>query len=115
MPFWGEPDRDRQCLGPRFGDGHYGHGWGCAFKGDGHRNLVSRRWLEHGPWQLVRGANDVSLVLFHDLNADPATALEQAKPSHQRMGISPEGGYIQSSFVYRHDLSGMFEPSRRRP
>lgn len=77
-----------------FGDGHNEHGWMCAFKGEGHERLVSRRWLEFGPWRLIRGKNDLSFIQFHDLEVDDETALEQAIPGHQRMGYSADGGYI---------------------
>ncbi|HBE33637.1 MAG TPA: hypothetical protein DD990_20560, partial [Cyanobacteria bacterium UBA11368] len=48
-------------IAPGFIDGHGGHGWACAFKGEGHNHLVSRRWLEYGPWRLLRDEeNDIS-------------------------------------------------------
>ena len=96
-----------------FGNLHFPHGWGCAFKGVGHQRLVSRRWLEFGPWRLLRGADDTSLVQFHDLEADPATALEQARPGHERMGISPVGGYIPPGHVYAHKIGGLYAPTER--
>ena len=98
---------------PTFADGHWPHGWACAFRGPGHEHLVSRRWLEHGPWALVRGGNDLSLVLFHDPAADADTALAQARPGHARMGIAPDGGYIQRDFVYKYDLHGRYLPATR--
>ena len=68
-------------------------GWGCMFVGErGHAQLVSRRWLEYGPWLLDRFADDVSLIQFHDLDADPATALAQALPGHRRLGDNDTGG-----------------------
>jgi hypothetical protein len=76
------------------------HGWLCAFRGAGHDRLVSRRWLEHGPWRLHRRDGDLSIVEFHDARADPMTALAQARPGHIRMGIHEEGGYIQPAYVY---------------
>jgi hypothetical protein len=70
-------------------------GWGCAFRGAGHDRLVSRRWLDFGPWRVIRQSNDTTLVQFHDLAiTDPAEAYEQARVGHERMGISPTGGYI---------------------
>ncbi|HAZ43734.1 MAG TPA: hypothetical protein DDW76_10400 [Cyanobacteria bacterium UBA11369] len=94
---------------PNFRDRHYAHGWGCAFKGAGHNHLVSRRWLEYGPWRLIRDeANDISLVQFHDLFVDAVTALEQAQPGHERMGVSDTGGFINSKFEYSTDIRGLY-------
>lgn len=101
-------------LGPGFGDKHFPHGWACGFKGEGHDRLVSRRWLDFGPWRLLRDpAQDVSFVQFHDLSVDAATALAQARPGHRRMGISDTGGFIQFGYVCEHDLSGVYEPHQR--
>ena len=97
-----------------FGDLHYTHGWACAFRGAGHDRLVSRRWLEHGPWQLHRGADDVSLVQFHELDADAGTALAQARPGHERMGISDVGGYVAPDHELAHDLDGLYLAERRQ-
>ena len=71
------------------------HGWGCIFRGAGHDRLVSRRWLDFGPWRVIRRPNDTTVIQFHDLAiTDPAEAYEQARAGHQRMGNSPTGGYI---------------------
>ena len=99
---------------PGFGDGHFQSGWACAFKGAGHMRLVSRRWLHHGPWRLLQAAGDTSLVLFHDPRADAATALAQARSAHRRMGIHPEGGFLQSRYVYSHELDGLYSAAERR-
>ncbi|RCV54699.1 hypothetical protein [Marinitenerispora sediminis] len=99
--------------GPGFGNYHIPHGWACAFKGDGHRNLVSRRWLETGPWRLLRGPHDTTLVQFHDLDLNAAEALQQARPAHEHMGIRPEGGYLQTPYLYRHDIKGLYDENRR--
>jgi hypothetical protein len=98
---------------PTFGDLHWRHGWACAFKGDGHGRLVSRRWLDFGPWRVLRGDDDTTLIQFHDLEADAETALEQARPGHERMGVSDSGGFIQSGYVYAQDLSGLYSPDER--
>lgn len=88
---WGDIEHDSHG----FANTHAPLGWGCAFKGAGHERLVSRRWLDYGPWRVLRGA-DVTLVQFHDLGlTDPAGALAQAMPGHERMGISEIGGFIQ--------------------
>jgi hypothetical protein len=79
-----------------FGRSHIDHGWGCAFRGAGHDRLVSRRWLDHGPWRVIRRDKDTTFIQFHDLDiTDPAEAYEQAKVGYQRMGIDPIGGFIQ--------------------
>jgi hypothetical protein len=89
-------------------------GWACAFRGAGHDNLVSRRWLDYGPWRLIRSAGDLSFVQFHDLAADGDTALAQAKPGHERMGISETGGYLQSDYVYRSEVRGLYLANERK-
>lgn len=92
----------RQLWG--FGRSTIDHGWGCAFRGAGHDRLVSRRWLDFGPWRVIRRANDTTFIQFHDLAlTDPAEAYAQAAPGHERMGISPSGGYIA------WHLSGLLE------
>lgn len=97
---WGFVGSRIDYMGCGFGDGHSPLGWMSAFKGAGHNALVSRRWLEFGPWRLIRGKNDLSFVQFHDLAVDDETALEQARPGHQRMGNSPTGGFIPVVFTW---------------
>ncbi len=99
---------------PSFGGLHFPHGLACAFKGEGHRHLVSRRWLDFGPWRQLRGPDDTTLILFHDLAADSATALAQARPGHQRMGVTDEGGFIADDHRYEAELSGRYYPAERR-
>jgi len=98
---------------PSFAGRHFPHGWACAFKGAGHDRLVSRRWLGHGPWRLVHGPGDLSVVQFHDVGAGAAEALAQARPGHRRMGISWEGGFLQHDFAYAHDLRGSYDARER--
>jgi hypothetical protein len=95
---------------PGFAYRHGPLGWGCAFKGEGHKRVVSRRYLEYGPWHVIRDeANDITLIQFHDLDADPLTALEQAKPGHQLMGEPFEGGFIQRDYQLANpNLSGIY-------
>lgn len=100
-------------IAPGFSRHHFRHGWGCAFKGDGHSRLVSRRWLGQGLWRTLRTPSDTTLVQFHDLDANAATALDQAAPGHQRMGITDTGGFIQFDHIYRHELKGFYEPATR--
>ena len=100
-----------EYCGSGFADGHGGHGWACAFKAKGHAHLVSHRWLDFGPWRLIRDeTNDISFVQFHDLDADPATALEQAKPGHRAMSIYGVGGYIGKNHPFSNDLRGIYVP-----
>jgi hypothetical protein len=95
---------------PGFDGGHGPHGWACAFRGDGHDRLVSRRWLPHGPWELTRDEpDDISFVRFHDPDAAPAAALEQARAGHERMGIDDGGGYIQLAPILAGGLPGLYE------
>lgn len=95
-----------------FGQQHAVHGWACAFRGAGHDRLVSRRWLDHGPWRVLRGSGDLSLVLFHDLDATPADALAQAAPAHVRMGNSDTGGYLQAAPRGDH-VEGLYDAGTR--
>jgi hypothetical protein len=111
---WEDGSLGEKYLAPGFGDLHWSHGPFCAFKEAGHERLVSRRWLEYGPWKLLRGNADVSLVQFHELGADAKTALQQARPGHERMGISPAGGFIQQPFPYRYGLKGRYLPALRK-
>lgn len=111
-PEWsGRGSPCRSIVG--FADYHFSHGGACAFQGDGHRRLASRRWLEHGPWQLFRGANDTTLVQFHDPGLDAAEAFAQAEPTHRRTGITDEGGFLQSDYVYEHSLRGFYDAERK--
>ncbi|MFY0568238.1 hypothetical protein ACN28E_31005 [Archangium lansingense] len=98
---------------PGFGDLHYPHGWACAFKGPGHARLVSRRWLDFGPWRVLRGPEDTTLVQFHDLEVDAASALAQARPGHERMGISAVGGYVAPDHFFSRELGGLYEAGTR--
>lgn len=102
-------------IAPAFDEGHYRHGWACLFKGEGHRRLVSRRFLDYGPWRVLHGENDITLVQFHDLEADAKTALEQARIGHACMGVTSQGacGFIQPDFPYRHRLHGRYYPEQR--
>src|SRR6185436_9555656 len=112
-PEWADGSPGDPYRAPNFAELHFGHGWACAFRGEGHDRLVSRRWLDFGPWKLRRGANDTSLVQFHALGVDAATALEQARIGHERMGISDSGGFIQARYVYAFELRGIYDKARR--
>jgi len=89
---WIAADRPRWGFGGSTVD----HGWGCAFRGAAHQRLVSRRWLDFGPWRVIRRPNDTTFVQFYDLTIeDPDVAYAQAAPGHERMGNSRIGGFIQ--------------------
>ena len=98
-----------------FGRSHVDHGWGCAFRGVGHDRLVSRRWLDFGPWRVIRRPHDTTFIQFHDLAiTDPAAAYEQAKVGHQRMGIDPIGGFIQGiDLDVIGEVRGLYLPAER--
>jgi hypothetical protein len=108
---WVEADYRRWS----FSRGHYDHGWGCAFRGAGHDRLHSRRWLDFGPWRVIRRPNDTTFIQFHDLGiTDPAEAYEQAKVGHQRMGIDPIGGFIQGIDTdVLKEVQGLYRPETK--
>lgn len=106
LPFAYGSVRGGAETGPGFGAGHFLFGSMCAFKGGGHEAMVSRRWLEFGPWRLLRGRNDLSFVQFHDLQAGEATAIEQAGPGHRWMAR----GFFGLSTSW-DNLKGQYEPN----
>jgi hypothetical protein len=110
---WADGSLGQRYLPPGFSDGHVGLGWAAVFKGAGHDRLVSRRWLDGGPWQVWTGPSDVTLVQFHDLDADAATALAQARPGHEQLGIGPKSGFLQRPFNYRYELRGLYDAATR--
>lgn len=83
-------------------------GWGMVFKGAGHeRSVVSRRWLEHGPFRVLRGAEDTTLVQFHDLGVAGPTSLAQARPAHDWIAA----GFLRPKHRYKHDIAGVYTRS----
>ena len=102
----------QQYRGPSFGDGHDFHGWFSAFRGKGHDRLASRRLLRYGPWRLIERPGDLSIIEYHDPNAEEFEALEQAKPGYQAMGLSPEGAFIHPSYRFDENTNwGTFNKS----
>jgi hypothetical protein len=97
-----------------FADTYGSHGWGVFFKGEGHRRLVSRRWLEHGPWLVHYGANDTTYVQFSDLEADLETQLAQRAIGHEQMGISNVGGFISRRHPIVLPPNSYYLPEQRR-
>lgn len=110
---WDQRWGNRERWG--FASGHASPGWGCAFRGEkGHEQLVSRRWLEYGPWLLFRFDDDISLIQFHDLDADSETALVQAQVGHRRLADHVVGGYLRASYRPAHDdVQGLYVPEDR--
>lgn len=93
---------------------HVDLGWGCMLIGErGHESLVSRRWLEFGPWWLRRFPGDVSLVQFHDLDADAETAFAQGNPGHKRISDHDIGGWLRSSYRPGSSIEGKNIPEFR--
>ncbi len=95
-----------------FSRSHISFGWGCAFRGAGHDRLVSRRWLEYGPWRVIRRPNDTTLVQFHDLTlTDPAEAYDQAKVGHERM----TNGFLYDNYEdFMDNVRGIYLPEQQR-
>ena len=99
-----------------FGRSHIDNGWGCAFRGRGHDRLVSRRWLDFGPWRVIRRPNDTTFIQFHDLAlTDPAEAYAQAAPGLKRMGNDPTGGHIgfHKERMIASAGKGLYSPGQR--
>jgi hypothetical protein len=77
---------------------------------------VSRRWLDFGPWRVIRRPNDTTFIQFHDLAlTDPAEAYTQAAPGLERMGNSPIGGHIgfHKERMIASAGKGLYSPSQR--
>jgi MoxR domain in the MoxR-vWA-beta-propeller ternary systems len=87
--------------------------FGVRFRGKGHERLVSRRWLEHGPWLVRRIENDTTCIQFHDADADVETAWAQTARAHDRMGISHIGGYLQHDYVFHSTIGGLYKAADR--
>jgi hypothetical protein len=101
--------------GPSIGNLQDGLGWACAFKGEGHKRIVSKRVLDYGPWHIIRDeAQDITLVQFHDIHVDPLTALEQAKPGHAWMRDREYGSLIHAEFEFYGELNGIYQPEKRK-
>jgi hypothetical protein len=89
--------------------GQFPPGWLIAFKGEGHRYLVSQRWLDYAP-VLVEKRGDMTLVQLHDLNADDQTALQQAEASWLAMGNTESGGFLPRNLKPKEGVNGIFDP-----
>lgn len=102
---------DPEYIPPSFTSRHRLHGPFAAIKGAGHRRLVSDRWLDYCPVKLTR-RGDLSFVQFHDLQADAASSLQQAKPGHVALSSEPHGGFIKQGYLPRHDFNGVLDERR---
>ncbi len=96
-----------------FSNGHFGNAFAVAFKGDGFKQLVSRRWLEFGPWKTHWRGKNLCLVQFHELGIDSETALKQALPGHKRMGIDDTGGFLPLPYLYSEDITGPYDAKNK--
>jgi hypothetical protein len=108
--------RELKYAPPSFGSDHTLLGWGCAFKGTGHNRVVSRRFLEHGPWRTIRDEeHDITLIQFHDLEADAATALDQARGGHEFIAAPLQGGFYQRNLrVQNPEMSGVYDSDEKK-
>jgi hypothetical protein len=91
-------------------------GFAVAFRGPGHERAMSRRWLDRGPWRILRTPNDTTLVQFHDLAADPFVSADQARPGHALMA-DPEQAVLPLRRTFRGDpteLRGTYIAPERR-
>jgi hypothetical protein len=104
------PVRGALDVEPQSFVGHVPLSWGCAFRGGGHNAVVSRRWLEFGPWELLERPDDLSIVFFHDLNATKAAAAKQAAPGHEFMTSRETGGYVRAP----NPVKGLYEATERK-
>lgn len=111
-PEWTRRDSPVYDRAPSAAIGHWRLGWAFAIQGDGHDRLVSRRWLEHGPWLLERGPNDTSLILFHDERADAVTAAAQAEPGHRWLKNYVHGGLVSDEKLWRRPDRVISHPVR---
>jgi len=69
--------------------------WALAFQGEGHKRVVSRRWLERGPWYVQRLDNDTTVIYLFDLLAPFHQALPQLQASHQALDRVSGCGYLE--------------------
>ena len=108
-PEWGSIDPE--YVPPSFANRHRNHGPFAGIKGEGHRRLVSGRWLDYCPVRLFRHG-DLSFVQFHDLGADAPLSLQQARPGHIALSSAPEGGFIKDGYLLRHEFNGVLDETR---
>jgi hypothetical protein len=96
---------DDDYFPPAIGADHALLGWGCVLKGAGHENsMVSRRWVEHGPWRVFHGAEDTTFMQFHELGIERAASMPQAQASHDWM----VAGFLRPTHRYAQDVRGVY-------
>ncbi|HJL00343.1 MAG TPA: hypothetical protein RMH85_05010 [Polyangiaceae bacterium LLY-WYZ-15_(1-7)] len=66
--------------------GHTTIGWAVVLKGAGHEHLVSRRWLDNGPWRCIRRKDDLSFLQLCDISAPHAVQVAQADEARRMLG-----------------------------
>jgi hypothetical protein len=97
-------------FAPAIGADHALLGWAAILKGAGHeRHVVSRRWLEHGPWRMARGSSDTTLVQFHQLDVDESASMAQARPAHEWF----VAGFLRTPHRYKQDVAGVYTAEDR--
>ncbi|MBK7585210.1 MAG: hypothetical protein IPI67_34110 [Myxococcales bacterium] len=107
---WASGRMDEVYRGPSFGKLHSPLGWGCAFRGQGHQRMLSRRWLEFGPWRILHADPDTTLLQFFDLTADASAALAQARIGHERL----IAGFLPEADPEDIDLQGLYSRHQRK-
>jgi hypothetical protein len=110
MAFRADIDRLR-FVTESFGSGHTNLGLACAFRERGHDDLVSRRWIEAGPWRVIRRPGDLTIVQFYDFDAEPRTAVRQATPGWKRLA-DVGGGFLPNPFQFMRKVDGLYDASR---
>jgi hypothetical protein len=104
--YWLEND----YFAPAISADHALLGSGMLFKGLGHEHsIVSRRWLEHGPFRTTRGPEDTTFVQFHDFAAGGEASLEQVKPAHEWI----VAGFLRPKHRFQHDIKGIYTKDDR--
>lgn len=94
---------------PCFGGMHRSLGWASAFQGEGHRRLVSRRWLATGSSRIYRGPSDTTLVEHNQLGVGPDEALAQAQAAHADL----MAGFIPDDYTHATELRALHKASQR--
>lgn len=100
---------DWEVASSGFADNHVSFGWAVAFRGEGHRRLPGRRWLDAGPWRILRAAGDVTLVQFHQLDVSAEAAATQAGPGHDLM----DAGFVRGGHRFETNLRGLYDERTR--
>jgi hypothetical protein len=80
--FWWDNPNGPAYEAPESSVGRAALGSATAYRGRGHGRAISRRWIERGPWRVLRGKNDTTLTQFHEEDVEMSTALEQARRCH---------------------------------